>query len=134
MNRREFFKTSTTSGLAFLKIYMCGSIIGTNLLNSQNIKKLRRDPNKIIDLHSSLDYRVISTYGDIMDDGYQVPDLPDGMAAIQNRNHTVLVRNHELHPLHSSKKSPFNKPKSDIKVLVSIFHPKLLCTVMMLLY
>ena len=117
MNRREFFKTTTTSALAFLKIYMGGSIIGTNLLNSQNIKKLRRDPNKIIDLHRSLDYRVISTYGDIMDDGYQVPDLPDGMAAIQNGNHTVLVRNHELHPLHSSKKSAFNKPKSDIKVL-----------------
>ena len=47
MNRREFFKTSTTSALAFLKIYMGGSIIGTNLLNSQNIKKLKRDPNKI---------------------------------------------------------------------------------------
>jgi hypothetical protein len=41
-------------------------------------------------------YAVISTEGDLMDDGFPVPKAMDGMAAFRLRNgNTLLIRNHE---------------------------------------
>ncbi|MFN5128078.1 MAG: alkaline phosphatase PhoX [Sphingomonadaceae bacterium] len=58
---------------------------------------LVRDPNNLIDLPKGFDYRVISRLGNIMDDGYLVPNSADGMGAIDLGNGKVaLIRNHEL--------------------------------------
>ena len=58
---------------------------------------LSRDPNRVLDIHSSLSYDIISTKGSLMSDGNRVPGNADGMAAFSvDSNHTVIVRNHEL--------------------------------------
>ena len=58
---------------------------------------LLRDPNNLIDLPKGFSYRVISRLGNIMDDGFLVPNSADGMGAIDlGRGKIALVRNHEL--------------------------------------
>lgn len=55
------------------------------------------DPNNLIDLPKGFDYRVISRLGNIMDDGYLVPNSADGMGAIDlGKGKIALIRNHEL--------------------------------------
>lgn len=58
---------------------------------------LLRDPNNLIDLPKGFSYRVISRLGNIMDDGFLVPNSADGMGAIDlGKGKVALVRNHEL--------------------------------------
>lgn len=58
---------------------------------------LLRDPNNLIDLPKGFSYRVISRYGNIMDDGHVVPNAADGMGAFAiGKGKIALVRNHEL--------------------------------------
>ena len=58
---------------------------------------LVRDPNNLIDLPQGFDYRVISRLGNVMDDGYLVPNAADGMGAFDlGQGKVALVRNHEL--------------------------------------
>lgn len=60
---------------------------------------LQADPQGILDLPVGFRYRVLSQYGDRMDDGYEVPTGHDGMAAFADRaGNSVLIRNHELSP------------------------------------
>jgi secreted PhoX family phosphatase len=60
---------------------------------------LLRDPNNLIDLPKGFTYRVISRFGNIMDDGHVVPNAADGMGAIDlGKGKVALVRNHELSP------------------------------------
>lgn len=55
------------------------------------------DPKQILDLPQGFSYRVISRVGDLMDDGFRVPAMPDGMAAFPGPDgRIVLIRNHEL--------------------------------------
>lgn len=55
------------------------------------------DPNRIFDLPKGFRYKVLSSTGDIMNDGLRVPGAPDGMAAFPGPNgRVILVRNHEL--------------------------------------
>jgi uncharacterized protein len=55
------------------------------------------DPNNLIDLPKGFSYRVISRYGNLMDDGFVVPNAGDGMGAFAyGRGKVALVRNHEL--------------------------------------
>ena len=58
---------------------------------------LVRDPNSLIDLPKDFSYRVISRFGNLMDDGYVVPSAGDGMGAFAyGKGKVALVRNHEL--------------------------------------
>jgi uncharacterized protein len=58
---------------------------------------LVRDPNNLIDLPKGFDYRVISRLGNIMDDGFLVPNAADGMGTFDlGKGMVALVRNHEL--------------------------------------
>jgi secreted PhoX family phosphatase len=60
---------------------------------------LRPDPAGLFDLPEGFSYRVISRFGERMDDGFAVPDRADGMGAFALDNRRVaLVRNHELRP------------------------------------
>lgn len=55
------------------------------------------DPAGLLDLPQGFSYRIISSAGDMMDDGLRVPDNADGMGALRLDAHRVaLVRNHEL--------------------------------------
>ncbi len=55
------------------------------------------DPEGILDLPEGFGYRVFSSAGDTMDDGFLVPPAHDGMAAFPApEGRTILVRNHEL--------------------------------------
>lgn len=55
------------------------------------------DPAGLLDLPRGFSYRVISSFGDRMDDGCLVPDYCDGMGAFAlGGSEVALVRNHEL--------------------------------------
>ena len=63
----------------------------------QGYGALVRDPNNLIDLPKGFSYRVISRLGNIMDDGFLVPNSADGMGAFDfGKGKVALVRNHEL--------------------------------------
>jgi len=57
---------------------------------------LSPDPGGILDLSPGFSYRVLSRTGDPMQDGFQVPGAPDGMATFAANGKTILIRNHEL--------------------------------------
>ena len=58
---------------------------------------LVRDPDNLIDLPKDFNYRVISRLGNIMDDGFLVPNAADGMGSFDlGKGKVALVRNHEL--------------------------------------
>jgi uncharacterized protein len=60
---------------------------------------LSPDPRQILDLPPGFDYRVISTRGEVMDDGLLVPGQADGMAAFAGGDGNILlVCNHENAP------------------------------------
>lgn len=55
------------------------------------------DPQGLLDLPAGFSYRVISSFGERMDDGCVVPDYFDGMGCFaMDGNRVALVRNHEL--------------------------------------
>jgi len=60
---------------------------------------LRPDPAGVMDLPEGFTYRVISSLGEAMDDGFTVPDAADGMGCFDlGSGKLALVRNHELVP------------------------------------
>lgn len=115
MKRRTFLKTSGLLSLSFL----ASPLIQKNFLegNSYLKGKVRQDANKILDLHSSLEYKIISEIGSKMSDGLIVPGKPDGMASFNNNGRVVLVRNHELRKGHGIRSSAFLNGVKDIKGL-----------------
>ena len=115
MNRRTFISLST-----LLPFFGYGNFISCLSNDSEkNILKttIKKDSNKIIDLHSSLNYRIISKEGSLMSDGFKVPGLADGMGSFLTNNHIVLIRNHEIVPGHGIEKGAFQNPDSQIKKL-----------------
>ena len=77
---------------------------------SDRIGPLVPDPQGILDLPAGFKYKIISRVGETMNDGHIVPNQHDGMAAFPGKNgQTVLVRNHEVHPLQA-----INNLKDDI--------------------
>lgn len=58
---------------------------------------LIRDPRGLLDLPQGFSYNVFSISGQEMNDGFEVPTQPDGMAAFPGPDgKTILVRNHEV--------------------------------------
>ena len=115
MNRRDFIKLAgVLSASGFGQILKATGSFSD--VNSGKIR-IKKDPDGILDLHSSLSYKILSRSGDIMSDGLLVPGLPDGMGAFNSGKNIVLIRNHELSPFHGYKKSAFNHQKSKINDL-----------------
>lgn len=57
------------------------------------------DKNRLLDLPEGFRYSIIDRMGQLMDDGYVSPGLPDGMACFDiGDNKLALMRNHELQP------------------------------------
>jgi len=102
LNRRHF--NLSVASLAFAGLGSCtttpraapGSI-------AQGYGPLVRDPRGLLDLPAGFSYRIISSAGEAMADGFVVPDRADGMGSFRlDADRTILVRNHELAPNHSS--------------------------------
>jgi len=62
------------------------------------------DERDLLDLPRGFSYRILSSFGDRMDDGLVVPDRADGMGCLRvDRRRVALVRNHELQPRHHAQ-------------------------------
>ncbi|MEG3766068.1 alkaline phosphatase PhoX [Alteromonas sp. 14N.309.X.WAT.G.H12] len=74
------------------------------------------DPQKRLDLPKGFTYQVISSLGDMMSDGLQVPDRADGMGCFALADgQLALVRNHELQPEHIKKQpATIQKHKTEL--------------------
>ena len=112
MKRRSFlYLSGILSASAFAR--PLEQILQSSNSRSFN-RKMKKDPRKIIDVHQSLSYNIISRKGDIMSDGHKVPGAPDGMAAFSmENNHTVLIRNHELGRTSGRLMGPFKNPSAE---------------------
>ena len=98
LTRRSFALGLTSSAFTGLALASCGP---ARLLaperQAQAYGPLVPDPAGLLDLPRGFAYRIISSRGDRMDDGYPVPDRADGMGAFRlDARRVALVRNHEL--------------------------------------
>ena len=100
INRRDML--SVTSG-AFLALALNGTARAATTVDSAPYGPLLPDPLGFLDLPGGFSYRVISRFGDRMDDGGTVPDAADGMGCFSlPEGRIALVRNHELKAKHDS--------------------------------
>lgn len=91
LNRRRFLQT-----VALAAVTPAASAATGQMNTSAGFGKLQADPDLILDLPQGFSYRVISQYGEEMDDGLLVPARHDGMAAFSGDNDSVvLICNHE---------------------------------------
>ena len=59
------------------------------------------DPARLLDLPKGFSYRIISRFGERMNDGHVVPDRADGMGSFRlDGRRMALIRNHELQAKH----------------------------------
>jgi secreted PhoX family phosphatase len=96
-SRRQF--TLALTGTAFAGLLgACTSIPAANPGGRPRAYgELVADPEGLLDLPAGFSYRVLSSFGDRMDDGMSVPDYFDGMGCFAlGGNRVALVRNHEL--------------------------------------
>lgn len=96
MQRRTFLTTTSSCALGYLGLQKYLSAQESDRVISP-YGDLVEDPDGILDLPEGFTYQIISKRGNTMDDGLQVPGMPDGMACFPGQADTVvLVRNHEL--------------------------------------
>lgn len=96
MDRRSFNRN--LAGTAFAGL---AAMLGTPVQAAEPARRpvgpLLPDPDGVLDLPEGWRYRIISRFGDAMDDGHVVGDKADGMGCFALGNGKVaLVRNHEL--------------------------------------
>jgi len=100
-NRRTFLKNAGIVSVGFMslsKFVGCtpDTTPNASMPTSSPYGELVKDPNGLIDLPQGFSYKIISKGGDLMDDGFRVPGLADGMATFVGKNNRVIiVRNHE---------------------------------------
>lgn len=100
--RRHFLKQAAfvTTGFASLR-GLFGSVnnefFEANGRLIQGYGELRKDPEGILDLPPNFSYRIVTTKGSEMSDGFFTPGMPDGMAAFPDPDgSTILLCNHEM--------------------------------------
>jgi len=106
LSRREFVTTTAvTLGLAGLKsVFDPRGLLAVQ--PSDPFGPLIDDPAGILALPQGFTYRIVSRFGEEMDDGFLVPAAHDGMAAFPGPDGmTVVVRNHETD--HGAGRGPF---------------------------
>jgi secreted PhoX family phosphatase len=112
ISRRHFIKQAGAFALGFSGLQLfsrcsSGKPIKTATV-SQAFGPLVEDPAGIFDLPEGFSYKVISRFGERMDDGLWVPHRPDGMAAFPGPDGTtILIRNHEVNPAKGGDESAF---------------------------
>lgn len=98
-SRRHFLKRAgaVTAGFLGLELLLTGCSRSSRSSAPVGYGPLVPDPAGWLDLPAGFSYRFLSPVGEVMDDGFVVPSLADGMAAFPAPGgHTVLVRNHEV--------------------------------------
>jgi hypothetical protein len=88
-----------TAGFAGLRSFALASPANalTQAVDTAGFGPLVKDPAGVLDLPAGFAYRVISSKGEEMDDGFFVPGKHDGMATFPGPDGlTVIVRNHEI--------------------------------------
>ncbi len=103
IDRRRFALSAAAMAFAgLLGACTAGSGSGVGIPGSKGSKSpgygpLVADAAGLLDLPAGFSYRVISYFGDAMDDGLVVPDRFDGMGCFPvDGSRVALVRNHEL--------------------------------------
>lgn len=104
LTRRTFF--GSTAGLAFSGLLSLAKARDADpkkdpgyLNQIEGYGPLQADPNGLLMLPKGFSYKIISTAGEIMNDGLLVPGLHDGMACFTHptdSDKVILVRNHEI--------------------------------------
>lgn len=98
MDRRRFL-AATASAMAALSASSCRTVGGSGRGGRIGFGPLLPDPAGLLDLPEGFSYRTISRLGEVMSDGFTVPDAADGMGCFDLGNGRIaLVRNHELVP------------------------------------
>lgn len=118
LSRRKFFSLAGVG--------VAGSILAEPLKNlyarvdlgksvvTDKFGALKADSLGILDLPPGFQYRILSPVGETMNDGHLVPNHHDGMAAFAGKDGTtILVRNHELHPLQARNNLAADVPQYD---------------------
>ncbi|WP_447725800.1 alkaline phosphatase PhoX [Sphingomonas koreensis] len=101
MDRRQFALGLTGTAFAGLLGACTAMRYGATGPAPRAYGPLEPDPAGFLDLPQGFSYRVISAFGDRMDDGFVVPDRADGMGCFAlDRRRVALVRNHELQARH----------------------------------
>ena len=100
LSRRQFMIGASSIAFAGLAGCSLGKKVPlTSMPVSRGYGSLNVDSNKLLDLPDGFKYQIISSLGDLMSDGFHVPDRADGMGCIPlSEEQVVLIRNHELHP------------------------------------
>lgn len=111
ISRRKFILQGSVVTLGFIGLQKW---VFSNPINTRfpyyRYGQLKKDPLGVVDLPEGFSYKIISTVGEVMDDGFLLPGKPDGMAAFPlDKNRCVVVRNHELSPSQYAKEGPFGK-------------------------
>ncbi|MBT5072141.1 MAG: DUF839 domain-containing protein [Kordiimonadaceae bacterium] len=97
ITRRNFTKSATMLAFSGLLNNCAGTMLTVRENAQTDYGPLIKDPDNILDLPQGFSYKVISALGDMMDDGYPVPDRADGMGCFALEGSKVaLIRNHEL--------------------------------------
>ncbi len=100
LSRRHFALGLTSSAFAGLALSACATTPAGHRTVA-GYGPLVRDPAGLLDLPRGFSYRIVSRFGERMDDGHFVPDRADGMGAFRlDDRRMALVRNHELKPEH----------------------------------
>ena len=111
ISRKHFLKQAGALALGFsgLQIFS-GCTQSSKHLVTNPFGRLRSDPAGIFDLPKGFTYKIISNFGDKMDDGFYVPHRPDGMATFPGPDGlTILIRNHEVNAAKGGAESAFGE-------------------------
>lgn len=99
--RRKFMKLAGMVSVGFAGFHQCVNKSEIKVPSGPGVGygQLLPDARGILNLPEGFDYKIISTAGDIMSDGFTLPGQPDGMAAFNGpEDYTIVIRNHELSP------------------------------------
>ena len=99
LSRRGFLATAGAVSLGFvgLKSHLGSSALAARSAARPDLGPLLPDRHNLLDLPAGFSYHIFSRAGQVMDDGFHVPVLHDGMAAFAGPGgRTILVRNHEV--------------------------------------
>jgi len=114
ISRKQFLKQAGAMALGFSGLQIFSRCTpaerSSRKLSIDPFGPLQSDPQGLFNLPEGFSYKVISTFGDTMDDGFLVPHRPDGMATFQSPDgYTILIRNHEVNPAKGGAESAFGE-------------------------
>lgn len=114
ISRKHFLKQAGALALGFSGLQIVSGYAPSERNSKDLITNpfgaLQPDPNGLFDLPEGFNYKIISNFGDQMDDRLFVPHRPDGMATFPGPDGlTILIRNHEVNPAKGGAESAFGE-------------------------